>query len=133
MKKEKERSYIAVNVPREWGQYFEELLERPDIKAQLELDHYRKTYSGLGVWIIRKFLIENTKYRFKHINTLDNHITIQDRKLRRIIDVYVRDKTKDLWCEYCGNTDCEHVSFSYTIPEVRETLSNKGWKLPDVE
>lgn len=45
--------------------------------------------------------------------------------MRRVIDVYVKDREK-LWCEYCDKTDCEHVDFALTIPEVRGALKKKG-------
>jgi len=33
---EKKKQYLDVNVPRSWESFFEELLERPEIKAQVK-------------------------------------------------------------------------------------------------
>ena len=145
--KEKTKPYIDVNLPREWEYYLNELLERPDIKAKLELVGYTKTYSGLGKWIIRQYLLENTSFRFKHINTNLRYITIFDLKLNRHTDVEVREKQKVLYCPLCEKTDCEHVKFVFKIPEIDEMqgketdpdlikilerIRKERWKVPDV-
>jgi hypothetical protein len=45
----------------------------------------------------------------------------------RIIDVYF--KPDEVWCEYCEATNCQHVKFALSIPEVQEILNKKGWKI----
>jgi hypothetical protein len=125
------RTYIDVNIPRTWDKYLNELLQNKEIQAQLDLAKASQKLSGLGAWIIEQFLIEHTSYRFEHINTLDNHITIKDRKLGRVVYVYIKEP-KELWCELDNATECAHIQFSYTIPQVREVLTSKGWQLPDI-
>lgn len=124
------RTYIDVNIPRTWETYLNELLQNKEIQAQLDLAKASKKLSGLGAWIIEQFLIEHTSYRFEHVNTLDNHITMKDRKLGRVVYVYIKEP-KELWCELDNATECPHIQFAYTIRQVREVLSAKGWQLPD--
>jgi hypothetical protein len=128
--KKKSREYLDVNVPRRLEPFMQELLNNKEILAKLEFDKFSRTLSGLGNWIIRQFLIDNTSYRFDHINMKENHITIKDRKLRRVVDVWVKDKDK-LWCELDDSNDCDHVHATLEIEEVRDILQKKGWELPE--
>lgn len=127
----KTREYLDVNVPRRLEPFMQELLNNKEIQAKLELDSFSRTSSGLGNWIITQFLIDNTTYRFEHVNMKENHITIKDRKLGRIVDVWVKEQDK-LWCELDDATDCDHIHATLRIPEVREVLQQKGWELPDL-
>lgn len=125
MEKEKKKQYLDVNVPRAWEPFFEELLEKPEIKAQVKGENFTLTYSGLGVWIIHKFLLDNVPtYRFQRVNTIGNRISIYDKKTRRIADIYVTDKK--IHCQLCDSTECEHIEFALTLPDVKKTLKEKG-------
>ena len=124
--KEKKKPYLDVNVPRAWEAHFEELLERPEIKMQVKEEGFSLTYSGLGVWIIHRFLLDHVpSYRYQRVNTTGNRIAFYDRKLRRLIDIYVKpDKT--LYCQFCNSTECEHIELALTFPDVKETLEKVG-------
>lgn len=115
------RKYIDVNLPREWGKHLKEILSDPKMKAKIESRHYTTTNSGIGKWIIYEYLVENTSFRFKHINTYQNKITIKDRRSGRIFDIFVKDKNH-LFCEDCEVGDCEHIDFVLTINEVKKAL-----------
>ena len=128
----KQRNYIDVNLPKEWKPFLDEAKANIKIQKQLETKGFSKTYSGLGSWIIHEFLVDNTSFRFQHINTDDRHITIQDNKIKHVFDIHIKENPNRLWCEYCDSIDCEHITFAYTIAEVREVLKKKGWELPDV-
>jgi hypothetical protein len=123
------KKYIDVNVPKQWEPYLQEALEKLEIQKQLEINDFTQTYSGLGSWIIREFLLDKTSFRFEHINTKEDHITILDKRIRRVVDVYPREENV-LWCGYCSRSDCEHAAFAVTIPEVRKVLEKKGWHIP---
>lgn len=127
----KKRKYIDVNVPQQWEPYLKEALAKPEIQKNLELSNQSQTYSGLGAWIIRSYLVDNTTFRFQHLNTKEDHITIIDNKLRLTVDIYPR-KPNELWCAYDKSNNCEHIPYVLTIEEVRKVLTAKGWKLPDV-
>jgi len=123
---EKKR-YIDVNIPREWGPYLTEALEKPEIKKQLEMNRFTKSYSGLGSWIIHEFLIAHTGFRFQHFKTYLNpipRVAIVDNKIRRLINLYPKKKESGtkLWCEHCDSTDCEHVKFALTVPSTSKIL-----------
>ena len=128
MSKEK-RAYIDVNIPREWQSFLDEALANVKIKTQLELEGFSLKYSGLGAWIIREFLLQNTSFRFEHINTKEDHITLMDKKIRRVVDVYPRQEEHKLWCEQCQRSDCEHAKYAFSLPEVKQALKKKGWEM----
>lgn len=119
--KKKKKRYIDVNLPREWQLYLDEALKKPEIKKELEIGNFSKTYSGLGAWVIRRFLVDNTSFRMQYFNTYEDHATIIDNRIRRIIDLYPKPNG-ELWCEHCDRTDCEHVQFALTVPEIAEPL-----------
>lgn len=127
MEKEKKKQYLDVNVPRAWESFFEELLERPEIKAQVKGEGFTLTYSGLGVWIIHKFLLEHVPaYRFQRVNTMGKRISIFDLKIRRLADIYINEKEKTLHCELCESTTCEHIEHVLTLPDIKKMLKEKG-------
>jgi len=85
--------------------------------------------------------------RFRHFNTYEDHVTIEDKKIGhdvngkrtpRIIDIYIRMVGEHgfvFWCEYCDSTECEHIKYVLSIPQITiEPLRRKGWtykgKLP---
>ena len=126
-KRKEKRDYIAVNVPRYWEPYLNELLELPEVQKGLKLNHFRTKYSGLGAWIIYQFLIQHTSFRFKHFNTYEDHATIEDKKLRLFVDIYPKENG-DLWCEECDSVDCVHVKHALKVPEIMKPLQEKGWQ-----
>jgi len=71
----------------------------------------------------------------EHFNLSENGVRILDRTLAngisrgRIIDVYF--KPDNAWCDYCEATNCQHVKFALSIPEVQEILHKKGWKIKE--
>jgi len=67
--------------------------------------------------------------RFKHINTYEDHATIEDKKAG-IIDIYPKEDGT-LYCEHCDKTNCEHVKFALTVPKIMKPLENRGWKHKD--
>lgn len=122
---EKKKQYLDVNVPRSFERFFEELLEKPEIKAQVKGEKFTLTYSGLGVWIIHKFLLDNVpSYRFQRVNTIGNRISIFDLKIRRIADIYV--KGKEIYCQLCDSKECEHIAYALTLPDITKRLKAKG-------
>lgn len=123
----KKKPYVDVNVPRAWQSWFEELLERADIKAQVKADGFTLTYSGLGVWIIHRFLLDAVpSYRYQRLNTMGNRISIFDLKIRRIADIYVRGKDKTIYCQLCDSTNCEHIEYALTLPDIRKALKESS-------
>jgi len=120
------KEYIGINCPKKWKSYFEELLQRAEIQKQLEIDHFTKTHSGLGSWIIYQFLIEKTDFRFDHFNLDEQGVKIVDRKLNIIVQVYF--KPDAVFCEYDESNNCKHVEVALSLLEVQKILREKGWK-----
>lgn len=118
------RPYLAINVPKDLEDYFNELLEKPEYQVRLKDAGLQQTSSSLGRWIIEQFLIENTSYRFIHLNTYEDHVIIQDKKMSRIFAVFF--KNEGLLCELCEASDCEHIQFAVSLPEVERALATRG-------
>ena len=126
--KRKERPYISVNVPREWEKHLNDALETPEVLKGLELSGKDRKASSLGVWIIEQWLINHTQFRFEHFNTFENYATIKDKKFpNSLFDIYPKEEGT-LWCENCDSTECDHVKYALTVPEIIEPLRKKGWK-----
>jgi len=64
--------------------------------------------------------------RFEHFNVYEDHATIWDKKLSLAVDVYPREDGT-MWCKHCESTDCEHVEFALTVPEIIKPLEKRGW------
>jgi Arc/MetJ-type ribon-helix-helix transcriptional regulator len=114
--------YVNVKIPTEISDEIDEI-----VKLRL------KGYRNRGEFVmdaIRTFLkpfeelIEN---RFQHINVFEDHVTILDRIKNSLVDVYFRNGKP--YCEYDKSFDCEHIIFALNIPEVREDLKKRGWKI----
>lgn len=126
------RKYIDVNIKKEWEPYLKEALEQPEVQKALAKANRKMLPSSLGVWIIERWLIDNTSFRFEHFNTWEDHTTIIDKKLRNgYIDIFFKligDSKFDLWCEKCDSQECEHIDFALKEPKIMEKLKQKGLK-----
>jgi len=69
--------------------------------------------------------------RFEHFNCYEDHVTLWDRKLERLVNVYFNGKAPYVMCELCGRSDCEHVLFALSLPKVVETLRARGWRIEE--
>jgi len=94
------------------------LLEDPDVyNAFMEaLQHLKKAHLSP---------------RFEHFNCYEDHVTLWDRKLERLVNVYFNGKPPYVMCELCGRSDCEHVQFALSLPKVVETLRARGWRIEE--
>lgn len=71
--------------------------------------------------------------RFEHVNTYEDHVLILDRKIgpQATVTLQVRtvgESSFEFHCERCGRTNCEHILYATTIPEVMRPAEKKGWK-----
>ena len=104
-----------------------------------------KNYPELGYRSVSDFIIAAIKAhpdykladeltRFEHFNVYENHVTIWDKKLNRLVDVYFSEiKPPYVMCSLCERSDCEHVKFALSIPKVVEALTKRGWKIDKEE
>jgi hypothetical protein len=71
----------------------------------------------------------------EHFNLSEHGVRILDRTLGnktsrgRIIDVYF--KPDNVWCDDCRSSNCQHVKFALSLPEIQEILHKKGWKIEE--
>jgi len=136
MEDSKKKEYVGINVPIEWKPYLDEVLAKVEIVKQLETINYTKTYSGLGKWIIREFLLDKTSFRFDHINVDYNYITFFDKKLMRSANVAVKRMGSiefELKCDLCDSKNCEHVKQALKDREFMKPLEKRGLKYKRVE
>jgi len=71
--------------------------------------------------------------RFEVINHDENGVKLLDRKLHRVVDVFI--KPTGIKCSECESDNCEHVSFVLKQPDVQKLIRRKrreGWKLPSI-
>lgn len=63
----------------------------------------------------------------EHFNVYKDHVTIIDRKMRRIPNVFFRNNT--IFCDVCEEKNCEHVKYALKLPKVQEVLKKMGLKV----
>ncbi len=70
--------------------------------------------------------------RFSHFNLDKNGVKIEDKKFRmKGIQIYFHPE--GIRCEFCGTSDCEHIRYAYTKPDIVKIIRQhrrEGWKLP---
>lgn len=89
----------------------------------------------LGYNSIAEFVVDsirkNPDYveRMEHFNVYGDHVTIYDRELKDLVDVYFRGK--EPYCDLCESNGCEHVEFALEIPTVVNLLTDRGWVIKE--
>lgn len=111
------------------------------------IEEFIEAHPQLGYRSIAQFLEDSARHRleelqsqikepprFEQINIDENGTKILDRKIREVIQVYI--KPQGIKCGLDQTSDCEHVNFALTLKNVRETIrkhKKEGWtKLPDI-
>lgn len=102
----------------------EEMIEKVAkiIEERPELGY--KSISSFIIDAVRR-LIEETKPALEHFNVYDDHVTVIDHKLRRLVNVYFTNDR--VYCELCQATECPHIQYALNIPKIQEALREKGW------
>jgi len=62
-----------------------------------------------------------------HFNVYEDHVTLFDKKLDHLVDVYFRNGK--VFCTFDEAEDCDHVRFVFTIPKVVDMLTERGWRI----
>jgi hypothetical protein len=81
----------------------------------------------------RRRLEELDEPRFQKLNSDENGVKIWDSRLHKTAEVFF--KPSGIRCMLDETSNCEHVYFALTFPDVRAIIKAKrkeGWKLPDV-
>ena len=75
------------------------------------------------------FLIGPNSLNFAEINSaIDNHISIKDNTMDRLVTVYINTDKKELQCDFCNKTNCLHIGFCFFIQEVYKVLIELGFR-----
>jgi hypothetical protein len=107
-----EREQLPLRIPSDVKKRLFELAENKGVSV-----------NALILTIVGDWLEKYGGPRFKHFNVYQDHITIFDTTLGRLVDIHRRGKK--LICEIDKSDECEHVRFCHTLPEVRK-LVGKG-------
>jgi hypothetical protein len=84
-------------------------VETPDDLLNLAMDKISRT--------------QPLKERLEHFNVYQDHVTIQDNELGgRLVNVYIRDRK--FVCDHDRSSDCIHVGFAMSLPEVKRRLGS---------
>jgi hypothetical protein len=57
-----------------------------------------------------------------------NRVILKDNKCNRIVEVLLKDR--ELQCLLDEKSDCVHVGFVYSLPELYSIISSKAIKVP---
>ena len=130
MKKSKPSDHVTVKIPRDLTGEMDKLIGSLGFRSRGEiakeairqlLSHYKESLASPEL------------PKLEHFNICDEGVRVLDRSLAnehskgRIIDIYF--KPDNAWCEYCESTDCRHVKFALSLPQVQKILREKGWPL----
>lgn len=78
-------------------------------------------------------LHEFKQNRFSHQNTYEDKVRILDNNLGKmgdIVTIFLRDSTKDGFCDYCEENNCVHIKFMWELGDIVNTLTMRGFKSP---
>jgi hypothetical protein len=105
------------------------------------IEEYIKTHPERGYKSLADFVTDAVRKRceelkilvptppeppaLEHFNVNQDHVTIIDRRRRMFADVYFRNN--HVYCELCGEENCEHVRYALNLPKVQKALERKGW------
>ncbi len=119
-------NWDKVNVPKQMSELVEKYLQT-EIAKQRGL----KNKSDVATEGIKMLLERDGMYtqrpRFQHLNMYEDHVKVIDNDMGRIASVYF--KHRKIFCDICDATECIHIDFTLTIPEVVKTLEEKGFPL----
>jgi len=113
---EKTSKWKSVSLP-------EEVID--EIKAILDQN------PELGYNSVAEFIMDsirrNPNYmeRMEHYNVYGDHVTIYDRVLKNLADIYFQNERP--YCDLCEASNCEHIEFALTLPKVINLLTDRGW------
>jgi len=122
--------YTTVRLPKELIEEIDKILKHGVMGYKSRAEFIKEAIREKLRTIPREIL---EQLSLEHFNLDEHGVRILDRSLANehskgsIIDVYF--KPENAWCEYCESTDCRHVKFALSLPEVRKILREKGWEL----
>jgi len=110
------------------------------------IDQFIREYPEYGFRSLAQFMEDAARRRAEDLHVFEltprfslsqispDQVTIEDKKLRRLVDVH--RKQNGLWCQYCGKPDCEHAQFALTLgitkapgkKQTAQVLANPGPK-----
>ena len=61
-------------------------------------------------------------------SAIDNHIVIKDNTMNKLVTIYINSKKKELQCDFCEKTDCLHIGFCFSVPEIYKILIDNGFR-----
>ncbi len=77
--------------------------------------------------IVSKLYDSQIEKRLHHYNVHENHVTVWDGNIKKLVDVYIiklEANTVRLVCSEDLSSDCTHVNFVKGVPKVIERLKD---------
>ena len=71
--------------------------------------------------------IKKNPPRFEIINHDANIVRVRDREIGMVADVEFKNPDK-VFCPLCHSSNCIHIMFVLSQPDVIEALRKRGWK-----
>ncbi|MCP8308933.1 MAG: hypothetical protein H3Z54_09610 [archaeon] len=93
-----------------------------------EWDKFFNDWINDQEWHRLEVELEEPKPIITHFNLYENHVTLFDRQLDRLVDVYIKADDRYWWliCDVCQSTSCAHVDFSEGIDKLNQVMERKG-------
>ncbi len=93
-----------------------------------------KSFSGYVSYMLEEQMLKDETFarhapRIKSISVEADCVILRDNVNNRIVEVAIRDG--ELACQQCESTDCVHVGFVFSMPDVYDMLGSKGIKRPN--
>lgn len=60
-------------------------------------------------FLIKHGFLELDENRFEHLNVYQEHMTIWDKKLQHLVDVYFSGRKPYVYCSLCEDPECDHT------------------------
>jgi len=115
-----------------------------DKKLMDVIEEFIREYPERGYGSIAQFVEEAVRKRaeelkifelvprFTHFNLDENGVKISDKKLN-MKGIQIFFHPDGILCEYCGTSNCEHIRYAYTVPDIVKVIVKRrreGWNLP---
>jgi hypothetical protein len=120
--------YDFIKIPEDLSAEIDRIVGTHGYRSRSEVvkDAVRRLLSDYGI---------PQRPHMEHFNVNENGVQILDHDIEpprgRLIMVYFTPEK--IVCEYDNSSDCRHVKFALSLPEVEDILSKKGWKIPGVK
>ena len=117
---------VSENVYKKFFEVYEKNREGLELKGVTSFSGYLT--SRMEEMMIKDEVFAKHSPLMEKIAVDQNRVILKDNKRNRIVEVLM--KNGELQCLLDERSDCIHVGFVYSLPELYDIISNKGIKVP---